>query len=125
MNSTNQPGLFKEIAFVLYPVSDVKAARLFYEGVLGLTVTANWQDQWVEYDIGPGTLAIASMDEKSKPGVHGPLVGLEVANLDATLDLLRSKGVVVEPPFDTPVCRGCFIEDPDKNRLMLHARKAS
>ena len=55
MNPNNSQ-LFKNVAFVVYPVTNVEISRSFYEEVLGLAVTANWQDQWVEYDIGDGTL---------------------------------------------------------------------
>ena len=117
-------GLFKDVAFVMYPVKDVKTARAFYEGTLGLAVTANWQDQWIEYDIGAGTLAIVVADETHKPGVHGPTVGLEVNNFDAVLEHLKSRSVAIASgPFDTPVCRSCIIRDPEGNEVLLHARK--
>ena len=126
MNTSPTPKskFFKTVAFVGYPVSDVKKARTFYEGVLGLTATANWQDQWVEYDIGDGTLAIMSGDDKHKPGTHGPTVGLEVVDLDAILAHLKAQSVpLAAEPFDTPVCRGCIIRDPDQNEIILHAKK--
>ena len=115
---------FKTIAFVTYPVTDVKKARNFYEEVLELKPTANWQDQWVEYDIGEGTLAICVADETHKPGSHGATVGLEVKALDAMIDRLKTKAVPLHgKPFDTPVCRGCIIRDPDNNEIILHAKK--
>src|SRR5512143_3908585 len=117
MQSPN-PQLFKDVAFVAYPVKDVKAARAFYEGPLGLKATANWQDQWVEYDIGAGTLAISVADDKHQPGTHGPTIGLEVMDFDATLAHLKQDSVpLVGEDFDTPVCRGCIIQDPDGNQL--------
>ena len=118
------PKLFKDVAFVLYPVSDVKASRSFYEGVLGLQVTANWNDQWVEYDIGAGTLAITAADEKHQAGARGATAGLEVADYDAVLSLLKAKAVtIVDGPFDSSACRGVIIQDPDKNDIILHQKK--
>ncbi len=115
---------FKDVAFVTYPVKNMKAARAFYEGPLGLKVTANWQDQWVEYDIGAGTLAITVADETHKPGVHGPTIGLEVTNFEKMLEHLKQQSIApIAPPFDTPVCRGCIIRDPEGNEIILHARK--
>lgn len=120
--STQQ--LFKDVAFVAYPVKDVKVARAFYEGPLGLKVTANWQDQWVEYDIGAGTLAIVIADDQHKPGVHGPSVGLEVSDFDKVMEHLRKELVPIKSgPFDSPVCRGCIISDPDGNEIIVHAKK--
>jgi len=116
--------LFKDVAFVMYPVKDMGAARSFYEQTLGLTQTANWQDQWIEYDIGHGTLAISLADEKHKPGTHGPTVGLEVTNWDAVLAHVKQAGIrMVGEPFDTPVCRGCIIADPDGNEIIVHSKK--
>ncbi len=122
-NSAPAP-LFKDVAFVVYPVKDVKASRRFYEGPLGLRVTANWNDQWVEYDIGGGTLAIAAADATHLAGAHGPSAGLEVVNLDAAVARMKECAVpIVDGPFDSPACRGCVIRDPDGNELILHARK--
>jgi predicted enzyme related to lactoylglutathione lyase len=116
--------LFKDVAFVMYPVKDAKAARSFYEDTLGLVVTANWQDQWIEYDIGGGTLAIVTADETHKPGLHGATVGLEVVDWDRTLEHLKAHSVAIPSgPFDSPVCRSCIIRDPDGNELLLHAKK--
>jgi len=123
MSVTNSR-LFKDVAFVMYPVKDVKVARAFYEGQLGLTQTANWQDQWIEYDIGHGTLAIVVADETHKPGSHGPSVGLEVTDFDLVMDHIKQQAIpIATGPFDSPVCRGCIIRDPDGNELMVHARK--
>jgi catechol 2,3-dioxygenase-like lactoylglutathione lyase family enzyme len=112
------------VAFVVYPVKDVKAARLFYEGPLGLKVTANWNDQWVEYDISDGTLALTAADASHRAGVHGATVDLEVVDLDAAVARMRQLSVpIVDGPFDSPACRGCVIRDPDGNELILRARK--
>jgi predicted enzyme related to lactoylglutathione lyase len=120
--STNK--LFKNVAFAASPVSNVKNSRAFYEDVLGLTVTANWSDQWIEYDIGDGTLVIIVADEKHKAGANGTFIGLEVVDFDAVLARLREKSVTIsEGPFDSPVCHGCSIRDPDGNELLLHAKK--
>jgi catechol 2,3-dioxygenase-like lactoylglutathione lyase family enzyme len=117
-------GLFKNVAFVVYPVKDVKIARAFYEGTLGLKVTANWDDQWVEYDIGDGTLAITTADATHQPGRHGATLGLEVVGFAAALTHLKKTAVpILNGPFDSPACRGCIIRDPDGNEIILHAKK--
>ncbi len=115
---------FKEIAFVAYPVRDTKAARRFYQETLGLTETANWQDQWIEYDIGSGTLAITNGFPQSQPGAKGAMAALEVGDLNAVLAQLKSRSVpLAGDPWDTPVCRGAIITDPDGNPIMLHQKK--
>jgi predicted enzyme related to lactoylglutathione lyase len=118
------PSLFKDVAFVIYPVTDVKKARAFYEEKLGLKVTANWDDQWVEYDIGHGTLAITTADATHKAGIHGPTIGLEVVDFDVVLEHLKKEAMAIATgPFDSPACRGCIIRDPDGNEIILHAKK--
>src|SRR5512137_1858235 len=114
----------KEIAFTVLPVSDVKRSRDFYISTFGLKETANWEDKWVEFDIGPGTLAISTGDGQMTPGAKGAMVALEVADLAACLSELRAQGVKVPGgPFESPVCAGAVVEDPDGNQLMLHQRK--
>lgn len=116
--------LFKDVAFVVYPVTDVKKSRTFYEEILGLTVTANWDDQWVEYDLGAGTLAITQADARHRAGTHGAFAGLEVIDFATVLAHLQEKSVrICDGPFDSPACRGCVILDPDGNELLLHAKK--
>ena len=115
-----------ELAFSGTPVTDIKRARAFYEGVLGLKPTMESAGgMWVEYDVGHGTLGIGCYGEAWKPSPDGTCVALEVDDLDAAVAELKAKGVVVAmEPMDTPVCRFAIICDPDGNRIMVHKRKA-
>jgi predicted enzyme related to lactoylglutathione lyase len=117
-----------EIAFSSYPVTDLKRARQFYEGTLGLKQTSFFGDEnsgWVEYDIGPGTLGIGNGVPEWKPCNQGAVVALEVEDFDVAVDRLRADEVpFVHGPIDTPVCRMLVISDPDGNSLMIHKRKA-
>ena len=70
-----------EIAFTGYPVTDLKRSRQFYEVVLSLKpshVSGDDSKAWVEYDIGPGTLAITNGAPDWKPSAGGGAVALEV-----------------------------------------------
>ena len=73
--------MIQELAFVAYPVSDMKRARRFYEETLRLKLESNFQDQWVEYDIRGATFAITSMDLNHKPGAKGGLVAYPLSNM--------------------------------------------
>ena len=118
-----------EIAFTGYPVTDVPRARQFYERVLRLTPSVQFEHEgrhWIEYDVGPATLAISNMSaEKWKPSPDGPCAALEVEDFDAAIAALRSVGTpfAVEP-MDSGVCRMAIIQDPDGNSLAIHKRKA-
>jgi catechol 2,3-dioxygenase-like lactoylglutathione lyase family enzyme len=116
-----------EIAFSVYGVTDLKRARRFYEETLGLTATKTYvkgDTGMVEYDIGPGTLAIGAGAPQFKPAAGGGVVALEVADFDAAVRHLRAHGVTFPAePHETPVCHLVTIADPDGNLLLIHRRK--
>lgn len=116
-----------EIAFAGYPVTDLERARAFYEGTLGLEPTSVFEEgdsAWIEYDIGPGTLAISNGAPDWKPSSGGGAVALEVDNFDAAIARLRERGAaIVNGPLETPVCHMAIVQDPDGNSLVIHKRK--
>lgn len=115
----------KEFAFIGYPVTDIARARAFYEGVLGLTcTTAREASSNFEYDVGSNTLFIGSLPEW-QPSSDGPCLALEVEDFDeAIAHLKRHKVSFIREPFQSPICRGAFILDPDGNRIGIHKRNA-
>lgn len=115
------------IAFTGYPVTDIPRARAFYEQVLGLQSTAVFEHEgkhWIEYDIGPGTLAISNMSaDKWKPSPDGPAVALEVAEFESAVAALRAAKVkFAVDPMNSGVCRMAIVCDPDGNSLCIHQR---
>ena len=119
--------MITEIAFTGTPVTDMKRAREFYEGVLGLKVSLEAAGgMWVEYDVKGNTFAIACFGDVWKPSHDGTCIAFEVDNLDAEISRLTSRGVkfAMDEVMDTPVCRFTTIVDPDGNQIMIHKRKA-
>jgi predicted enzyme related to lactoylglutathione lyase len=117
-----------EIAFSVYPVTDLKRARAFYEGTLGLKATTVYEGDgtgWVEYEIGPGVLAIGCGSEQFKPSANGGSVALEVEDFDAAVRELKESGsqFVIEP-MNFPSCQMAAVLDPDGNTITIHKRKA-
>ena len=113
------------IAFTVYPVMEMARSRSFYEGILGLTLSSNFEDVWVEYDLGDSTFAITTTDMGHTPGAKGAVVGFETADLDAFVNTLKETSVTfVVDVFSTPVCRMAVIEDPDGNHIAIHKRHA-
>jgi predicted enzyme related to lactoylglutathione lyase len=114
------------IAFVGIPVTDMKRARKFYEGSLGLKPSADFAEGvWIEYALGPGTLAIGSVGDQWKPSPDGTSVALEVDDFEGAMKSLKAANV----PFDTenvesPVCRMAVIQDPDGNKIIIHKLKS-
>ncbi len=116
-----------DIAFIAYAVSDMKKARAFYEGVLGLKPNSEYDGSgnpnWVEYNIGAGTLGIGCAPDMWEPSTKGASAALEVENFDDALATVKAKNVpVVMGPHEFPSCRMIVIADPDGNRLTLHKR---
>jgi predicted enzyme related to lactoylglutathione lyase len=118
--------MITEIAFTGTPVTDIKRAREFYEGALGLKPTMESAGGlWVEYDIGAATFAIGCYGEVWKPSPEGTCIAFEVDNLDADLARLKSRNVKFHmEATDSPVCRFAIIFDPDGNKILIHKRKA-
>ena len=118
-----------EIAFVAYPVTDLGRARGFYEKVLGLTPAREFGDGvfcWVEYDLGPGTLAIATGIPDWPPSRGGGSVGLEVDDFPGAMREVEAAGCrVLTPPMETPVCHIAVVADPDGNAVILHHRRTA
>lgn len=117
-----------EIAFSCYPVTDMDRARAFYEGILGLKATMDLKLEggvrWVEYDIGPGTLAIG-LAPGMLPSRDGCSVALEVDDFDQAVAELKAANVEFNfGPLETPVCHMAFVRDPDGNSVGIHRRKA-
>src|SRR2546428_11227809 len=98
---------YKEIAFIAYPVTDIARARKFYEGVLGLKPNApvkSEDQQWIEYDMGAGTLGIGCSPQWL-PSQDGASAALEVEDFDAAGATLREVNVpMVIEPLDLPAC---------------------
>lgn len=115
--------MIQEVAFVVYPVTDVPRARRFYEDALGLKLGANWEDKWVEYDVNGVAFAITSWLPDNQPGVPGGNIAFEVDDLDATVQQLKAHNVrFVQEIFATPVCKMAVVADPDGNRVIIHKR---
>ena len=117
-----------EIAFTVLPVSSLKKAREFYEGVMGLKASHVFEQGdlgMVEYDIGAGTLAIGCGAPLFKPSKDGGAVALEVEDFDAAVTSLKKNGCAFAlEAHETPVCRKAVVTDADGNFLMIHKRKS-
>ena len=116
-----------EIAFTVYPVTDLARSRAFYEKTLGLTPAREFLEEggsFVEYDIASGTFAIGEAREGFTPTPTGASIAFEVSDFDAAVAELRKAGTpFVMEPLETPVCRMALISDPDGSALFIHQRK--
>lgn len=119
-----------EFAFVGFPVEDIQVARRFYEGVLGFSAPNVLSDgsetfAWVEYEVGPHTLALTTARpnwQPSKTGEIGAGLALEVENFEEAIQNLKENGINFIGPGDGPNCRVALFCDPDGNSLAIHKR---
>jgi predicted enzyme related to lactoylglutathione lyase len=121
-----------EIAFTGYAVTNMKRSREFYEGLLGLERSRGFgqqdgEEQWLEYDIGPGCLALISGGgDNWPPHPAGTAAALEVDDFDGYIARLRGAGTkFIWEPQETPVCFMAVVADPDGNWLVIHHRKGT
>ena len=104
--------MITSMAFTVYLVSDMARARAFYEHVLGLRVSDNYRNVWVEYEVAGSTFAITTTDMGHVPGAKGAVVAFEVSDLDGFVYKMKERAVsFVTEPFDTPVCGMAVIAD--------------
>ncbi len=118
-----------EIAFTVYPVSDITRAREFYEETLGLGVyeEVDYEQEggpagtyWIEYEVNGSIFAISNNLELSQQ--NG--VAFEVEDYEEAIAALKDAGVrFVTDRIDTPVCCLRVISDPDGNLITIHKRK--
>ena len=121
MNTIGERPMFEKVAFTMLPVKDMKRARAFYEKTLGLTVGSRSSNGiWTEYDLPRGGCVALFATQSAEPGGGGSLA-FEVADLDALIAQLESKGIYFEARMvHSPVCRMSILKDSEGNSLILH-----
>ena len=118
--------MYLKVAFTMYPVTDWKRARAFYQETLGLTPGSQSSNGvWTEYDLpGGGCLALFAGPEASPSDSAGGSVALEVDDLDAEIARLKAAGVRFKAEMiHSPVCRMSVILDSEGNAILLHQLK--
>jgi predicted enzyme related to lactoylglutathione lyase len=116
-----------KIGFVGIPVTEMKRARAFYEGVLNLEVAEEMMEgNWIEYGAGGDTIAICNMGEQWAPSEQGTCVALEVENFGEAIEKLKVAVIWFSmEPTETPVCHLAIVQDPDGNKIAIHKLKAA
>jgi predicted enzyme related to lactoylglutathione lyase len=100
--------------------SDFPRSRRFYGETLGLPETAGFENDWVEFGLGPVLLKLTPLRQGEVPARNQVAAILSTANLDATLTTLKEKGVTVtRQPADEFTGRSAEILDPDGYRIIV------
>jgi len=113
----------------MLPVKDMKRARTFYEGCLGLKPGGFKPDGKFVYKVGGGMLALFPKPEGTK--AEHTAISFQVADIAASIKQLKRAGVVFED-YDFPglktvnhVCvlgaeKAAWFKDTEGNYLCLH-----
>jgi predicted enzyme related to lactoylglutathione lyase len=116
--------MIKEIAFTAYPAKNVADLRAWYERTLGIPFKApfleNGVEKYNEANIGGGYFSLMTTEWVERdPGSASGIV-FEVDDIDKTVADLRSKGIKVDDPYATPVCKVTSFNDPEGNKVSIH-----
>lgn len=116
--------MIKEIAFTAYPASDVEKLRKWYEDKLDIKFSGPYAEDGVEMyneaKIGDGYFSVmTSKWIEREPGSASGVV-FEVDDIDETVADLRGKGIVIDDPYATPVCKIASFDDLEGNKVSLH-----
>lgn len=113
-----------QVAFTMYPVSDMQRALTFYRDALELRPTEVANDFWAEFDVAGATFGIGTFEQVGTPGSAQSLA-LEIDDLDGYRSRLAERGVESSEPHDLKNCRISVVRDPDGNQIWLHERKST
>lgn len=117
----------ERVDYFRVPVRDIEKAKHFYGGLLGLEQNPNSPgEDWVEYEVGDVTLAVMTPhthDYEFTPLPPGA-IALRVPDVEAAKATLEAAGVEVDEVWDSGVCTGAGLSDPDGNPILLHHRYA-
>jgi glyoxylase I family protein len=101
-------------------VRDAAEGVEFYTGVLGLTARTDRPD----FGFGGAWLDIGGQQvhliEAEVPANHGQHFAIQITDLDATIEELRSSGIDVRGPSGVGTARQAFLQDPSGNSIELH-----
>ena len=106
-------------------VSDFDRAVRFYTETVGLNLKARYGNNWADISAPDLTIGLHPV------GDHGPRpdggssmsIGLQVDDIDAAMDALKSRGVQFSRVSDEGYLRLANFSDPDNNQLYLAQEK--
>src|SRR5208337_4345889 len=103
---------------VFYYVTDMEASIAFYRGTLGLPLVS--QDYVARFDLDGVLIELVPVPPGSVvPGNGNARLCFSVANLQETLDEMRTRGIATSDIQNKRGGKLAFFRDPDGNELCL------
>lgn len=100
--------------------SDFSRSRRFYGETLGLPEAGGFENDWVEFAIGPLLLKLTPLRPGEVPARNQVAAVFSAANLDDAIARLKERGVTVtRPPAEEFTGRSAEILDPDGYRIVV------
>jgi predicted enzyme related to lactoylglutathione lyase len=100
--------------------SDFSRSRRFYGETLGLPESGGFENDWVEFALGPLLLKLTPLRPSEVPARNQVAAVFSTAGLDDAIARLKERGVTVtRPPADEFTGRSAEILDPDGYRIIL------
>lgn len=100
--------------------SDFPRSRRFYGETLGLPESGSFENDWVEFSLGPILLKLTPLRPGEVPARNQVAAVFSTESLDTALGTLKEKGVTVtRPPAEEFTGRSAEILDPDGYRIIL------
>lgn len=100
--------------------SDFSRSRRFYGETLGLPEAGGFENDWVEYALGPLLLKLTPLRPGEVPARNQVAAVFSTASLDDAIGRLKERGVTVtRPPAEEFTGRSAEILDPDGYRIIV------
>ncbi|HEY7995138.1 MAG TPA: VOC family protein [Candidatus Eremiobacteraceae bacterium] len=108
-----------------YMVKDLSRAIAFYRDVVQLPLAPAIGEYGAEFELPDGsTFELWNPAETNSPRERGNGVMFAVADAQEAVAELRSRGVSIGDPIDSPTCLMAIGEDSEGNQLVIHQRKS-
>ncbi|HUM03583.1 MAG TPA: VOC family protein [Thermoanaerobaculia bacterium] len=100
--------------------SDFPRSRRFYGETLGLAESGGFENDWVEFGLGPVLLKLTPLRPGEVPARNQVAAVFSTESVESAVGALKEKGVTVtRPPADEFTGRSAEILDPDGYRIIL------
>jgi predicted enzyme related to lactoylglutathione lyase len=111
--------MFQNLRRVQVAASDFPRSRRFYGETLELPEIGGFENDWVEFGLGPIILKLVPLRPGEVPSRNQVAAILSTARLEETLSTLKERGVTVtRGPLDEFTGRYAEILDPDGYRIV-------
>jgi predicted enzyme related to lactoylglutathione lyase len=112
--------MFLALRRIHVSASDFPRSRRFYGETLGLPEAGGFENDWVEFALGPLLLKLTPLRPGEVPSRNQVAPIFSTWSLDETIAKLKERGVTVtRPPAEEFTGRSAEILDPDGYRLIV------